>query len=306
MAQPGMPTAASRDDMVLIPAGSFPMGLHGDTGSPDGEGPEREVYLDAYLIDRYAVTNRAFSAFVEQTGHVTDAERLGWSFVFEPALHPEAASDVRSERIAEAPWWLPVEGATWCTPEGRGSSVDDRAMHPVVHVSPRDAAAYAAWAGKRLPTEAQWERAARGTSRAIFPWGDELEPGGTHRCNVWQGTFPERNTGDDGYLGTAPVDAYAPNSFGLYQVIGNCWEICADIWSADWHRLAGERACENPRGPLLETGERVIKGGSFLCHADYCRRYRLAARSRTGLDSSAAHTGFRCVAKADAAHDPPS
>ena len=240
----------------------------------DGEGPVREASVEPFSIGECAVTNAQFATFVKATGHVTEAERLGWSFVF------HAFVDDRRVRVlgssGDAPWWLGVEGATWRSPEGPGSTIATRQNHPVVHVSWRDAEAYCAWAGGRLPTETEWEYAARGGLEGKrYPWGDELTPRGVWRCNIWQGTFPQRDLGEDGHVGTAPVNAYRPNGFGLYNVAGNVWEWCADAFG---------------------DGTRVIRGGSYLCHASYCNRYRVAARTGNTPDSTTGHTGFRCAA----------
>jgi formylglycine-generating enzyme required for sulfatase activity len=288
-----------RAGMILIPAGTFTMGSDDDDAfADDGEGPVRAVTLPSYRIDPTAVTNRAFAEFVGDTKHRTDAERYGWSFVFHALVDPRDEAAVRPERVPDAPWWLAIDGACWRTPEGPHSSVADRADHPVVHVSWRDAAAYAAWAGKRLPTEAEWERAARGgLERARFPWGDELKPGGAHRCNIWQGRFPDINTGGDGFIATAPADAYAPNGLGLYNCAGNVWEWCADWWSATWHAAENSDTRDNPSGPPAGDAK-VIKGGSYLCHASYCNRYRVAARTFNAVDASTGHMGFRCAADA--------
>jgi formylglycine-generating enzyme required for sulfatase activity len=275
--------------MLLIPGGSFDMG--GDrTGMLDGELPVHTVRLRPFAIDGYATSNREFSQFVEATSYRTDAERAGWSFVFRLLL-PENFRPTRG--VLRAPWWRVVEGASWCRPEGPDSDLRDRLDHPVVHVSWNDASTYARWAGKRLPSEAEWEFAARGgIARAQFPWGDELNPGGRHVCNVWQGDFPDRNTGADGYVGTAPVDAYEPNGYGLYNATGNVWEWCADWFDVDYYRNSPP---QDPRGP--EQGvARVIRGGSYLCHDSYCTRYRVGARSRNTPDSSSGNTGFRCAA----------
>jgi formylglycine-generating enzyme required for sulfatase activity len=283
--------------MVRIAGGSFRMGADDPDGfALDGEGPVREVALSPYLIDAAAVTNRQFAAFVDATGYVTDAERFGWSFVFYALLDARARGAARDGVVAEAPWWLGVDGAAWRAPEGPGSSTSERLDHPVVHVSWRDAAMYAAWCGLRLPTEAEWERAARGgLDQKKYPWGDELRPAGRHRCNLWQGRFPDVNTGDDGFLGTAPVDAFEPNGLGLHNMSGNVWEWCADWWSVSWHAAATRETRVDPRGPASGTAK-VIRGGSYLCHASYCNRYRVAGRTHNAVNSSTGHMGFRCAA----------
>ncbi len=236
------------------------------------EWPEREVLVDPFHIATTATTNAEFAAFVEATGHRTDAEVIGSSFVFAGFL-PDDLPPTRG--VAAAPWWREVPGADWAHPEAPQSDVGGRADHPVVHVSRRDATAYAAWRGGRLPTEVEWEVAARGGREGSpFPWGDELEPGGEHRMNVWQGHFPREDTGADGYRGTCPVDAFAPNGFGLHNTTGNVWEWCAGPWDEG-----------RPDG--------VSRGGSYLCHASYCRRYRVTGRQRLSPDSSAGNLGFR-------------
>jgi formylglycine-generating enzyme required for sulfatase activity len=257
----------------------------------DGETP-REFELGPFAIDSHAVSNAAFSRFVDATGYVTDAERFGWSFVF-GGLLPDDFPDTRA--VASAPWWRQVFEADWLHPEGPQSDLEERADHPAVHVSHNDALSYCAWAGKRLPTEAEWEFAARGgLEQKAFPWGDEREPDGDHRMNVWQGTFPNANTVDDGYYGTCPVDAFPANGFGLHNTTGNVWE-----WTADWFDAAFRDHDRNrdPAGPAWGT-RRVQKGGSYLCHASYCRRYRVAARMGNEPDSSAGNLGFRCAADA--------
>ncbi|MBO0707845.1 MAG: formylglycine-generating enzyme family protein [Candidatus Dormibacteraeota bacterium] len=280
--------------MVELEGGTFLMGSDAGEGHPgDGEAPVREVTLRPFKIDPVTVTNADFAAFVKRTGYVTEAERLGWSFVFWQFLEPEIA--LGAERVPSVPWWVGVRGATWRAPEGPGTSIGDRQHHPVVHVSWNDAMAYCAWRGTRLPTEAEWEYASRGgLEQRRYPWGNELTPGGAHRCNIWQGHFPDRNTGEDGYVGTAPVRAFSPNRFGLYNTSGNVWEWCADWFSPDFHRT-GSRT--DPTGPPLGSA-RVLRGGSYLCHRSYCNRYRVAARTSNTPDTSTGHMGFRCAADA--------
>ncbi|MGW5924093.1 formylglycine-generating enzyme family protein [Nocardia fluminea] len=285
--------------MVALPGGEFSMGnAHGDGYRSDGEGPVRPVRLDPFLLDARAVDNDRFAAFVTATGYRTEAEVLGWSYVF--AGFVPAAVRRRSQRPERTPWWCAVEGAVWDHPEGPGSDLGDRGNHPVVHVSWNDASAYCEWAGKRLPTEAEWEYAARGgLVGARYPWGDELEPGGEYRCNIWRGSFPARNTAADGYRGTAPVDAFAPNGFGLYNMTGNVWEWCADWWTTGH----GADLAVNPTGPPAGDAK-LIRGGSHMCHDSYCFRYRVSARSANTPDSSSAHTGFRCAVSTSATSGP--
>ncbi|MFB6147161.1 MAG: formylglycine-generating enzyme family protein [Halobacteriaceae archaeon] len=286
------------DGMVRIPGGSFTMGTDSDVGFPqDGEGPAREVSTDPFYVDRTAVTNGEFARFVEDTGYTTDAEEFGWSFVFKDFVTGEAEDHV-FDAPSSAPWWKAVRGASWLRPEGPGSHVKDRLDHPVVHVSWNDAAAYAEWAGKRLPTEAEWEKAARGgRERATFPWGDDLTPDGEHRCNIWQGSFPTENTAADGYAGTAPVDAFEQNDYGLCNVAGNVWNWVADWFSPDYH-TTGDYDHENPTGPP-DGDAKVMRGGSYLCHDSYCNRYRVAARSQNTPDSSTGNIGFRLALDAE-------
>ena len=288
---PGAAISATRVPvLVSIPAGEGPLGSDDFNAYPaDGEGPVRRVRLAAFSIAPHAVTNAEFARFVAATRHVTEAETFGWSFVF-GGLLPDDFPDTRGVQGAE--WWRQVEGSSWRNPEGPHSAVEGRDDHPVVHVSWNDAVAYCAWAGVQLPSEAQWERAARGGLEGQpYPWGDELEPGGEHRMNVWQGAFPGHYTRADGYLGTAPVDAYPPNGYGLHNLTGNVWEWCADWFSSE---SAARDVHENPRGPHTGT-HRVTRGGSYLCHASYCRRYRVSARNAITPDSSTGNIGFRVV-----------
>jgi len=283
---------------VELNGGTFTMGDESRWAYPgDGEGPVHEVSLPSFALDRYTVTNEAFAAFVEATGFVSEAETYGWSFVFAGSL-PEDSPDTRA--VVGAEWWRQVMGASWRHPEGPQSSIDRRLDHPVVHVSWGDAMAYCAWSGTRLPTEAEWEFAARAGSREPFPWGDELEPGGEHRMNVFQGRFPHENLGADGFLGTAPVDAFSPNAFGLYNVTGNVWEWCADWYDTGYYSRSPR---DNPQGPMGGT-RRVSRGGSYLCHLSYCRRYRVSARNGTEPASSLGNLGFR-VARGSASASRP-
>ncbi len=281
------------DGMRPIPGGEFLMGNDRDYGfADDGEGPVHSVRVAPFHLDATTVTNEQFNAFVNATGYKTDAERFGWSFVFYAHLDSRQKHAVRAF-VQGSEWWCRVEGAHWRHPEGPGSNIKTRWSHPVVHVSWQDALAFCAWSGKRLPTEAEWEFAARGglPHPNRFPWGDELEPGGKHLMNVWQGTFPVHNTAADGHVGTAPARSYKSNAYGLSCMTGNVWEWCWDWFDRDYYRHS---PIENPRGP--DSGERrVMRGGSFLCHASYCNRYRVDARSSNTPDSSAGNIGFRCV-----------
>ena len=252
----------------------------------DGEGPVREVMLDPFHISKYPVTNGQFAEFIARTGYVTEAQRWGWSFVFRNHVPEEH----RGPALAATPWWVRVDGADWAHPEGPANAAQERANHPVVQVSWNDAQAYCDWAGVRLPTEAEWEFAARGgLEQKTYPWGDELMPGGRHMCNVWQGTFPDLDLAEDGFSAPAPVDAFAPNGFGLYTVAGNVWEWCADYFDAQWHRTATP---VNPVGPP-SGATRVMKGGSYLCHVSFCFRYRNAARTANTPESATGNIGFR-------------
>lgn len=283
--------------MVKLEGGSFWMGNEdSDAWIEDGEGPVREVKLSPFWIDRTAVTNEAFAAFVDATDYKTESERFGWSFVFHTLVPPKIKRKLGNARQVQGlQWWISVEGASWHKPEGPGSNVRKRLNYPVTHVSWSDAAAYAAWAGKRLPTEAEWEYAARGgLEKMKYCWGNELTPGGKHMCNIWQGDFPHRDTAEDGYHGPAPAKSFPPNGFGLYNMAGNVWEWCADRFSPGWHLPSNPATRENPQGP--DIGEnRVMRGGSFLCHNSYCNRYRVGARTANTPDSSTSNCGFRCA-----------
>lgn len=262
----------------------------GDRNFADGEVPLHEVVLDEFQIDATPVTNDAFATFVAETGYRTDAESYGFSAVFQLAL--AAPPEDILGRPSSTPWWLGVAGASWFRPGGRDSAIDGVGEHPVVHVSHHDALAYCAWAGRALPTEAQWEYAARGglTGRK-YPWGDEEVAAGGWRANIWQGNFPSVNTLEDGYLSTAPVHSYQPNGYGLWQSVGNVWEWCADWFDPGYYARSPRYA---PSGPAQGTS-RVLRGGSYLCHSSYCNRYRNAARSQNTPDSSMGNAGFRTV-----------
>jgi sulfatase modifying factor 1 len=285
----------SHAGMIYLEGGKFLMGTDDQEGFPrDGEGPVREVTLTPFYIDPYAVTNEEFKRFVDETGYTTEAEQFGWSFVFHTFVPEQIAPKVETV-VQNAPWWWKVDGTYWRSPEGPGTSIEDRLDHPVIHVSWNDALAYCQWSGKRLLTEAEWEYAARGgLNQKRYPWGDLLKPDSEHRCNIWQGKFPEKNNKSDGFEGTAPVNTYQPNGYGLYNMVGNVWEWCADWFSPDFH-IQGPRL--DPKGPPKGQA-RVTRGGSYLCHKSYCNRYRVAARSSNTPDSSTGNTGFRCAADA--------
>ena len=271
--------------------GAFLMGSHDRRFPDDGEGPVRKVTVADFAIACHAVSNLQFGEFVRRTGYTTDAERYGWSFVF-AGLLPDAAKQTSTQRATETPWWIAMPHAYWAQPEGPHSTILERLDHPAVHISWNDARAYCEWSQARLPTEAEWELAARGgLEQATFPWGNELTPGSEHRCNIWQGNFPDHNTADDGYPGTAPVHAFAPNGHGLFNVAGNVWEWCADTFSPRYHLVT---TSENPLHDAAAP-HRSLRGGSFLCHDSYCNRYRVAARSSNAADSSASNIGFRVV-----------
>lgn len=281
-----------QEDMILIKGGKFLMGTQEKAGfAEDGEGPIRNIKVNSFYIDPHTVTNASFARFVEETGYRTEAEQYGWSFVFYKLVSETTAKKVK-QKVAQTPWWLVVEGATWDQPEGPDSNIADRMDHPVIHVSWNDVMAYCEWAGKRLPTEAEWEFAARGgLVQKTYPWGDELTPEGKHQCNIWQGDFPKENTEEDGYVGTAPAASFPPNGYGLYNMAGNVWEWCSDWFATNIHKRGGK---DNPTG--AETGtNKVMRGGSYLCHDSYCNRYRVAARTANSPDSSTGNIGFRCV-----------
>jgi len=286
------PGASVDFDWRHIPGGGYLLGGSDHDANPeDGEGPPRRVTLSSFRISATTVTNAQFAGFVKATGYRTEAERFGSSLVFHTLVSRRVARSVR-RRIDGSPWWWEVPDASWRWPAGRGSHVTLKSEHPVVHVSWNDALAYCGWAGVHLPTEAQWEAAARGgLVGARYPWGDELTPGGAHMCNIWQGDFPQADTAEDGHHGTCPVKSFPPNGFGLFEVAGNVWEWCRDVWTA---QPDPRRAGVDPVGPP-DGSHRVIRGGSFLCHASHCNRYRVAARSANTPESATSNTGFRVV-----------
>jgi formylglycine-generating enzyme required for sulfatase activity len=302
--------------MAWISGGSFLMGS--DRHYPE-EAPAHRVVVDGFWMDRCAVTNADFQRFVEATGYVTMAERP-----VDPSAYPGAKPELLTPSsivFKKAPrgtrldnhynWWVYVPGANWRHPRGPASSIKGLESHPVVHVGFEDAEAYAKWAGKELPTEAEWEFAARGgVDGAEYVWGDEFTPGGRHMANTWQGEFPWQNRYEDGYEWTAPVGSFPANGYGLHDMAGNVWE-----WTTDWYQEHGriERSCctmHNPRGgerdgshdprePVIKIPRKVMKGGSFLCAPNYCRRYRPAARMAQPIDTATCHLGFRCIVRAN-------
>lgn len=285
--------------MAKIPGGNFRMGAEGpECWKADGEGPVREVNVSPFWMDRTCVTNAEFAEFVEATHYQTEAERFGWSFVFFNQIPKAHRKSLRLGTVAGLQWWAKVKKADWQKPGGPGTHIRKQMDHPVVHVSWNDASAFATWRGKRLPTEAEWEFAARGgMDQQRYPWGDELTPGGKHRCNIWQGKFPDEDTGEDGWTGTAPARSFRANDFGLCNMAGNVWEWCVDWFSPDWHVVESHDTRVDPQGPKTGTA-RIIRGGSFLCHESYCNRYRVGARTSNTPDSSTCHQGFRCAMSA--------
>jgi sulfatase modifying factor 1 len=311
------PTPDLRSDMVWIAGGTFRMGS--DQHYPE-EAPAHQVTVGSFRIDRTPVTNRQFRDFVDATGHVTVAEIAPRPEDYPGALpHMLKAGSLvfaapRFRRVDLrdwSQWWRFKLGANWRHPHGPDSSIRGLDEHPVVHIAYRDAEAYASWAGKELPTEAEWELAARGgLDGAEFAWGDEFTPGGKHQANTWQGDFPRQNLVQDGYRGTSPVRAFPPNGYGLHDMIGNVWEWTSD-WYAPKHQADAPKPCcvpANPRGgreeashdpcrPHIKIPRKVLKGGSHLCAPNYCRRYRPAARHAQPVDTSTSHVGFRCIVR---------
>ncbi|GAA3940491.1 SUMF1/EgtB/PvdO family nonheme iron enzyme [Chitinophaga oryziterrae] len=323
--QNGKPTAGAVDPlhhidspghMVIIPGGTFTMGADDKEARAD-EQPRHTVTIDSFQMDEHEVTNAEFAAFTASTGYVTLAEKpvtkeelmqqlppgspepdssmlLPGSLVFTPPDHAVPLDDVSQ-------WWSFVQGANWRHPDGPGSDLKGKSQYPVVHISWLDAQAYAKWAGKRLPTEAEWEYAARGGLKdQPFPWGNEALTTGKIKANTWNGHFPYQNTKTDGFSGAAPVKSFAPNGYGLYDMSGNVWEWCEDLYNNTYYAQSAD--AHNPQGP--ETGydpddpsspKRVIRGGSYMCTDEYCSGYRVTARMKTTAESGLQNLGFRCV-----------
>ncbi|MDO6392250.1 formylglycine-generating enzyme family protein [Pontibacter sp. BT731] len=308
----------SHDSMVWIEGGAFDMGAADAEGRQD-EYPQHKVEVDGFWMDATEVTNAQFTKFVQETGYVTTAERApDWeelrkqlpagtprpadsllvaaSLVFMPPAYEVGLQDARQ-------WWSWKKGADWKHPQGPGSNLEGKENHPVVHVSWDDAVAYATWAGKRLPTEAEWEFAARGgIENQPYPWGNEQVEQGKPKANTWQGQFPNRNNGWDKYSGLAPVSSFAPNAYGLYDMAGNVWEWCTDWYDPNYYNSSPDQVMANPKGPATSfdpmeptVPKRVMRGGSFMCHASYCKGYRVSARMKSSPDTGLENSGFRCV-----------
>ncbi len=310
--------AGSHEGMVLIKAGEFIMGCSDKEGRPD-EYPQHAVKVDSFWIDATEVTNAQFQKFVEATGYITTAEKApDWNELkkqLPPGTpKPDDSLLVAASLVFTPPaktvnlydasqWWSWIKGANWRHPEGPGSTIKGKENYPVVHISWDDANAYANWAGKRLPTEAEWEFAARGgLINQQYSWGSEDAEKIKAKANTWQGHFPDINTKWDGYNKLAPVKSFAPNGYGLYDIAGNVWEWCSDWYRADFYEQLTNKISVNPKGPSSgydpdepTVPKRVVRGGSFLCHASYCSSYRVSARMKTSPDTGLEHTGFRCV-----------
>ncbi len=280
------PLQGRREDPIPVDGGLAFVGTDDPQIAVDGEGKRRQVHLDDFQLEAQTVTNARFADFVDATGYVTEAERFGWSVVFAGLLPMRA---VRKDSASATPWWQRVDGASWRTPEGPESTLEGRMDHPVVQVSWADARAFASWVGGRLPSEAEWEHAAGSADGRRFTWGNDEPDDETVLCNIWQGRFPHENTCRDGYMGTAPARSFAPSERGLYNLLGNVWE-----WTADPFRVRSlSRSARLRNDQATQLSEKVLKGGSFLCHRSYCYRYRIAARMALTPDSAASNAGFR-------------
>jgi len=318
---PDLKTSANHKGMVWIKPGIFMMGGDNSQAAPD-EYPKHKVIVNGFWMDTTAVTNKQFAAFVKATGYITTAERkpdwnelkkqlppgtakpddsllVAASLVFDPPRHAVDLNDYTQ-------WWSWKKGADWRHPHGIGSNIKGKENYPVVHVSWFDAVAYSKWAGKRLPTEAEWEWAARGgLNNKLYPWGDEAVDAGKPKANTWQGHFPDNNTNKDKFYGLAPVASFAPNGYGLYDMAGNVWEWCADYYNNTYYKTVNlPGGVKDPKGPSASfdpeepyAKKRVIRGGSFLCNESYCTGYRVARRMKSTEDSGMEHLGFRCVAE---------
>lgn len=307
------------DGMVWIPGGEFTMGTD-DPQAYDHERPAHQVKVDGFWMDETEVTNKQFKAFTDATGYVTVAERKpDWEEIKKqlPAGTPKPADSLLVAGSLKftppdeavllndySQWWSWEPGASWQHPEGKNSDLAGRWNHPVVHIAHEDAVAFCKWAGKRLPTEAEWEFASRGGKDQLrYGWGNELTVQGKYRANIFQGSFPNRDLAEDGFSSTSPVKSFPPNDYGLYDIIGNVWEWTSDLYDAQYFTvLAGHTISENPKGPGRSFDPQepyivkyVTKGGSYLCASDYCSNYRPSARQATAFDSGQSHIGFRCV-----------
>ena len=309
--------SASHDGMVWIEGGEFMMGANDDEGRAD-EYPQHRVRLEGFWMDATEVTNAQFKIFVDSTGYITTAEiKPDWILLKKqlPAGTPKPPDSVlvaSSLVFHQQPpgtglenpgaWWLWKRGADWKHPQGPSSNILGKENYPVVHISWDDAVAYCKWAGKRLPTEAEWEFAARGGINGKYPWGNEAIEQGTPKANTWQGIFPSMNTGWDKFKGSSPVKSFKANPFGLFDMAGNVWEWCSDWYRDDYYASVKKQLLVNPKGPATSYDpqeptvfKKVVRGGSFLCNDSYCKGYRVTSRMKTATDTGLEHTGFRCV-----------
>ena len=314
-----IPIKLSHEGMIFISGGEYMMGAADNEGRPD-EYPQHKVKVDGFWMDETEVTNAQFKKFITATHYITTAEKkpdweemkkqlppgtakpadsllMAASLVFIAPAHPVSLTD-------PSQWWTWKSGASWKHPQGPGSSIEGKDNYPVVHISWFDAMVYCKWAGKRLPTEAEWEYAARGGKQnEKYPWGNEDIETGKPKANTWQGNFPDQNLNKDKFERSAPVGSFAPNGYGLYDMAGNVWEWCSDWYDADYYRLVKTQLSADPAGPLKSNDpmeaavpKKVVRGGSFLCNASYCEGYRVSSRMKTSPDTGLEHTGFRCEA----------